>query len=37
MRGAPGPNGRSEQAQDATAAARLWAVSEERTGVSWPW
>ncbi len=36
MRGAPGPNGRSPAAQDAAAAARLWEVSEERTGVTWP-
>lgn len=36
LRGAPGPVGRSPQAQDADAAQRLWTVSEERTGVAWP-
>jgi len=36
LRGAPGPNQRSKQAQDADAARRLWSVSEERTGVTWP-
>ncbi|GAA4809701.1 oxidoreductase [Nocardioides caeni] len=36
LRGAPGPNQRSQQAQDADAARRLWTVSEERTGVTWP-
>jgi NAD(P)-dependent dehydrogenase (short-subunit alcohol dehydrogenase family) len=35
-RGAPGPNHRSRAAQDADAARRLWQVSEERTGVTWP-
>ncbi|MCW2757524.1 MAG: Oxidoreductase, partial [Nocardioidaceae bacterium] len=35
-RGAPGPNPRSKQAQDTAAAARLWEVSEQRTGVTWP-
>ncbi len=36
LRGAPGPNPRSKQSQDADVAARLWAISEERTGVTWP-
>lgn len=36
MRGAPGPNKRSVQARDEHAAARLWQISEERTGVTWP-
>jgi len=36
LRGAPGPNPRSKQSQDAAAAARLWEISEERTGVTWP-
>lgn len=36
MRGAPGPNKRSAQARDEHAAARLWQISEERTGVTWP-
>jgi len=36
MRGAPGPNRRSKPAQDAEAARRLWEISEERTGTTWP-
>jgi NAD(P)-dependent dehydrogenase (short-subunit alcohol dehydrogenase family) len=36
MRGAPGSNPRSEQARDADAARRLWEVSEDRTGTSFP-
>lgn len=36
LRGAPGENPRSKQARDADAAARLWTVSEERTGVTFP-
>ncbi len=36
LRGAPGPNPRSKQARDTEAAARLWTVSEQRTGVTWP-
>lgn len=36
LRGAPGPNQRSRQASDADAARRLWEISEERTGISWP-
>ncbi|KAA1421399.1 SDR family NAD(P)-dependent oxidoreductase [Nocardioides humilatus] len=36
LRGAPGPNPRSRESRDTDAAARLWAVSEERTGVVWP-
>lgn len=35
LRGAPGPNPRSSQAQDSDAARRLWVISEERTGVTW--
>lgn len=35
LRGAPGPNKRSTQARDADVAARLWTLSEERTGVAW--
>lgn len=35
-RGAPGPVGRSKAAQDTEAASRLWQLSEERTGVTWP-
>jgi NAD(P)-dependent dehydrogenase (short-subunit alcohol dehydrogenase family) len=37
LRGAPGPNPRSRESRDADAARRLWEISEERTGVSWPW
>ncbi|CAN5496797.1 oxidoreductase [soil metagenome] len=37
LRGAPGPNPRSAQAQDADVARRLWELSEQRTAVSWPW
>ncbi len=33
MRGAPGPNPRSVQAQDADVARDLWDLSEQRTGV----
>jgi NAD(P)-dependent dehydrogenase (short-subunit alcohol dehydrogenase family) len=36
MRGAPGPVDRSDQAKDAAAARRLWDLSEELTGVTWP-
>ncbi len=36
LRGEPGPNPRSEQARDADVARRLWDLSEQRTGVSWP-
>lgn len=36
MRGAPGPNPRSVQAQDADAAWALWDVSEQRTGAGFP-
>ncbi len=36
LRGAPGPNSRSPQARDADVARRLWEVSEERTGTSFP-
>ncbi|MCL8024988.1 SDR family NAD(P)-dependent oxidoreductase [Nocardioides bruguierae] len=35
-RGAPGPVGRSAEALDTATAARLWEVSEARTGVTWP-
>lgn len=35
-RGAPGPNPRSVQAKDADAAAALWDISEQRTGVTFP-
>lgn len=34
MRGAPGPNPRSTQAQDADVARDLWDLSEQRTGVT---
>lgn len=37
LRGAPGPNPRSAQARDADAARRLWELSEQRTGTSFPW
>ncbi len=36
LRGAPGPNPRSRESRDADVAARLWDVSEQRTGVTWP-
>ncbi|MBL1081727.1 SDR family NAD(P)-dependent oxidoreductase [Streptomyces actinomycinicus] len=36
MRGAPTLVGRSAAASDPTAARRLWALSEELTGVQWP-
>lgn len=36
LRGEPGPNPRSAQSLDAGVAKRLWTLSEERTGVSWP-
>lgn len=36
LRGAPGPNQRSRESRDADAARRLWEISEERTGISWP-
>ena len=36
LRGAPGSNPRSKEARDTAAAARLWTISEERTGVTWP-
>jgi NAD(P)-dependent dehydrogenase (short-subunit alcohol dehydrogenase family) len=36
MWGNPGKVGRSKAAQDASAAARLWQVSEQRTGVAYP-
>lgn len=35
LRGAPGPNPRSQESGDAEVAARLWELSEERTGVTW--
>jgi NAD(P)-dependent dehydrogenase (short-subunit alcohol dehydrogenase family) len=35
-RGAPGPVSRSDEAQDAAAARRLWDLSEEMTGIGWP-
>ena len=35
LRGAPGPTKRSQQAQDADVARRLWDVSEQRTGTFW--
>nr|WP_121807535.1 oxidoreductase [Nocardioides mangrovicus]RLV48029.1 SDR family NAD(P)-dependent oxidoreductase [Nocardioides mangrovicus] len=37
MRGAPGPVGRSRQAQDAEVGRRLWELSEQRTGIRFPW
>jgi NAD(P)-dependent dehydrogenase (short-subunit alcohol dehydrogenase family) len=36
LRGAPGPNPRSKESRDADAARRLWDISEQRTGVTWP-
>ena len=36
VRGAPAPVSRSREARDAEAARRLWEISEERTGVTWP-
>jgi NAD(P)-dependent dehydrogenase (short-subunit alcohol dehydrogenase family) len=36
LRGAPGPNPRSKESKDADAARRLWEISEQRTGVTWP-
>ena len=36
MRGAPTLIGRSSTAKDAALALRLWTVSEELTGVTWP-
>ena len=36
MRGAPELIGRSSRARDAGLAGRLWTVSEELTGVTWP-
>ncbi|MEJ7832643.1 MAG: oxidoreductase [Nocardioides sp.] len=36
MRGAPGPGPRSGESKDADAARRLWAISEERTGTTFP-
>jgi NAD(P)-dependent dehydrogenase (short-subunit alcohol dehydrogenase family) len=36
LRGAPGHNKRSAESKDAAAARRLWEISEERTGVTWP-
>lgn len=36
VRGAPAPVGRSKEARDADVARRLWELSEERTGVTWP-
>ncbi|MEU2972748.1 oxidoreductase [Nocardiopsis alba] len=36
MNGAPGPSSRSSAARDAEAARRLWDLSEELTGVSFP-
>lgn len=35
-RGAPKPVGRSAKARDAAVAGRLWDVSEELTGTTWP-
>lgn len=35
-RGAPGPVGRSRRASDAAMARRLWSLSEELTGVTFP-
>jgi NAD(P)-dependent dehydrogenase (short-subunit alcohol dehydrogenase family) len=37
MRGAPAPAHMSRGARDAAAARRLWALSEDLTGVSYPW
>lgn len=36
MRGAPGPNPRSAESKDAEVARRLWDLSEQLTGTSWP-
>ena len=36
LRGAPGPNPRSRESQDADVARRLWELSEQRTGTTWP-
>jgi NAD(P)-dependent dehydrogenase (short-subunit alcohol dehydrogenase family) len=36
LRGKPGPNPRSKQAQDSDVARRLWDLSTQRTGVTWP-
>lgn len=36
LRGAPGPNPRSRESRDADAARRLWEISEQRTGITWP-
>lgn len=36
MRGAPQLTGRSSTAQDVHRARRLWAVSEQLTGTTWP-
>jgi hypothetical protein len=36
LRGAPAPCSRSKAASDTATAARLWTVSEQLTGVSFP-
>lgn len=36
MRGAPGPNPRSTQAQNSDVARDLWSLSEQRTGTAFP-
>ncbi len=36
LRGAPGTNPRSKESKDADAARRLWEISEQRTGITWP-
>jgi NAD(P)-dependent dehydrogenase (short-subunit alcohol dehydrogenase family) len=36
LRGAPGPNSRSKESREVDAARRLWQISEERTGATWP-
>jgi protochlorophyllide reductase len=37
VRGAPAPARLSRDARDEAAARRLWALSEELTGVTYPW
>jgi hypothetical protein len=37
MWGAPSPAGRAAAARDPEAARRLWDLSEELTGVAYPW
>ena len=36
LRGAPGSNPRSKESRDAAVAARLWEISEARTGTAFP-